>query len=355
MPHGDVILMDGRQLRRSHLQGIDALVIRSVTQVDKALLDGTDIGFVGTTTIGIDHLDIPWLEQNGISWASAPGCNADSAAQHTLAMIHLACDRLGCNLAGQGVGIIGCGNVGSRLQTLLKALGVAVIANDPPREDEGEAGLVSLDQVLAQDIVSLHVPLTHSGKYPTYRLLDQNRLDTMRHGALLVNSARGDVIDGQALKGFLCRGQLAAALDVWPGEPAIDKQLLDASIVATPHVAGYSDDGKRNGALMIYAAFCAWAGQTPLPMNQLHSENKELTISDPENAVAEALKSACFVEKQDLAMRRLSRLPSAQQANEFDRLRREYPQRRDFKAWRVYCAQDEATTVLQRLGFSAAD
>ena len=355
LPHGDVVLIDGRQLRQKHLQGVDALVIRSVTPVNAALLDGTEVGFVGTTTIGIDHLDIPWLEQKGIRWASAPGCNADSAAQYTLAMMSLACDRLGRKLEQQGVGIIGRGNVGSRVESLLNALGARTVANDPPRADQGETGLVSLERALAQDIVSLHVPLTHSGRYPTHHLLDQNRLESIKPGALLLNSARGEVVDGEALKKCLFKENLHAALDVWPGEPNVDGALLDATTVATPHVAGYSDDGKRNGAMMIYSAFCEWAGQTPRLASPVPGGHKEFEVRDDRNAVAETLEAACFVATHDRAMRRIPYLPTPQRVLEFDRLRREYPQRRDFKAWRVYCRQDEAKAVLRRLGFTVLD
>jgi len=354
LPHGDIVLLDGRQLKRKQLQGVDALVIRSVTRVNAELLDGTDVGFVGSTTIGIDHMDIPWLEKRGIRWANAPGCNADSAAQYTLAMTWLACDRLGRRLEEQRVGIIGRGNVGSRVEYLLNALGVATLANDPPRADMGETGLVSLERVLAQDIVSVHVPLIRDGRYPTNPLLDQGRLASMADGTLLVNSARGGVIDGHALKQRLLSGKMHAALDVWPNEPDIDGNLLDATTVATPHVAGYSEDGKRNGAMAIYQAFCAWAGQEPLTRDVDSEDDREFTVNDEKNAVAESLRAACFVEEQDQAMRGLLSLPSALRAQEFDRLRREYPQRRDFNAWRVYCQQETSKIVLRRLGFSLA-
>jgi erythronate-4-phosphate dehydrogenase len=352
--HAEVVALDGRTLRRQDLQGVDALIIRSVTQVGENLLAGTGVGFVGTTTIGVDHLDIPWLEKQGIRWVNAPGCNADSAAQYSLAMISVACDRLGRRLKDQTVGIIGRGNVGSRVQRLLEFLGVSVLAHDPPLADLGEAGLVSLDQALDQDIICLHVPLTHDGNYPTFRLVNQCRLAAIRPGALLLNSARGDVVDGEALKNHLTRGVLHAALDVWPGEPDIDGELLQATTVATPHVAGYSDDGKRNGAMMVYRAFCKWAGFIPSSASSEPDPGRELSIASGESAVETALEAACFVRTHDRAMRELAGLSPDRIAVEFDRLRREYPQRRDFRAWRVFCEDEEASALLARLGFSMA-
>ena len=196
---GEVVRLDGRAIARGDLAHADTLIVRSVTRVDAALLEGTPVRFVGTTTIGTDHLDIPWLERNGIAWASAPGCNADAAAQYTLAMAWLASERLGRELKGMRAGIVGCGNVGSRVRRLFHALGLETVANDPPLEDAGQGGFVSLGEALDSDIVCLHTPLTRSGPHPTHHLIDADALAQMRPGALLVNAGRGDVIDGDAL------------------------------------------------------------------------------------------------------------------------------------------------------------
>jgi len=354
-PHGEVIRMDGRQIRREHLKTVDALIIRSVTRVDADLINRTPVRFVGTTTIGTDHLDIAWLEERGITWASAPGCNADAASQYTLAMIWLACARRGIELAGQRVGVIGKGNVGSRLMLLLNVLGAQPVANDPPLSDAGEPGLVSLEEALQQDIVCLHVPLVHGGPYPTHRLIDARSLARVRRGTLLVNSARGDVVDGPALKQSLLSSRLDAALDVWPNEPGVDTELVEASLVATPHVAGYSDDGKYNGARQIYRAFCQWAGDTERLLPAVPGGNRVLTITPEQDALSQALDAACFVSRHDRAMRELARLPPEARAHEFDRLRREYPSRRDFRTWRVEGAASEDENRLAKLGFSIAE
>ena len=350
--HSRLEVVDGRKLRAEQLVDTDVLIIRTTTRVDKQLLQHSNVGFVGTTSIGTDHLDIDWLERNGITWASAPGCNADSAAQYTLAMMWLACERLGCRLTDQRVGIVGRGNVGSRVQRLLAALGVESVANDPPLADLGEPGLVSLEEALAQDIVTLHVPLNLTGAHPTYRFIAVEELARMPDHALLVNTARGDVVYGNALMAELENSRLHAALDVWPGEPIISSELLESTTVATPHVAGYSDDGKCNGTHIVYRAFCEWAGLQPFNPAEPSGGRLELDIAAGEDAVSKALDSTCFVCRHDGEMRALSTLAPDDRAIEFDRLRREYPPRRDFHAWTIHCLDSETAKILGTLGFS---
>ena len=350
--HGDIEAVDGRSLDRQRLIHADALIIRSVTRVNAALLEDTAVQFVGTATIGTDHLDTSWLEQRGITWASAPGCNSDAAAQYTLAMIWLACERLERNPSDQSVGIIGRGNVGSRLQQLLAVLGISCLANDPPLADSGTSGLGSLDEALSQDIVCLHVPLTLHGPYPTFRMIDSMQLAKMHDFALLVNTARGDVLDGAALLSQLSIGRLHAALDVWPGEPQLEPVLLKATTVATPHVAGYSMDGKLNGTLMVYEAFCAWLDEPPNPCVYPDGEVLEMDLHAVKNPISSALQAACFVPRHDSAMRRLIDLAPNDRALMFDRLRRQYPSRRDFRAWQFHGADKNATSTLHKLGFS---
>jgi erythronate-4-phosphate dehydrogenase len=351
--HARLLFLDGRAIRREHLLDADALLVRTATRVDAALLDGTPVGFVGTTSIGTDHLDLAWLGRQGVAWANAPGCNADAAAQYTLAMAWLACDRLGLDLRGLSAGIVGCGNVGSRARALLRVLGLRVVACDPPLADGGMSGLVSLDEALGQDVVSLHVPLTRDGPYPTHRFIGRAELDRMKPGALLINTARGDVIDGEALRTALQSGRLHTALDVWPGEPDIDSALLEAATVATPHVAGYSDDGKRRGTWKVYAAFCAWAGVAPVEPPAAPDEPPVLRIAAGEPVLSRALDAACFVRRHDSALRALAALAPASRAAEFDRLRRDYPPRRDFQAWRIACPDLESARLCHNLGFTA--
>ena len=353
--HGDLQVMDGRTIRRADLVDADLLIIRTATRVDRDLLDGTAVRFVGTTSIGTDHLDIPYLDEAGIAWANAPGCNADSAAEYTLAMIWLACQRLGRHLDGSRAGIVGRGNVGGRTRRLLRVMGLDVVANDPPLADQGVSDLVSLDEALDSDIVCLHVPLTRSGPYPTWRMIDAAALGRMRPGALLVNAARGDVIDGAALLDAVRATHVHAALDVWPNEPRLDARLLRRCVVATPHVAGYSEDGKRNGTRMVYAAFCAWAGIEPPAGDAPDEDGPSLTLDARKDALTQALEAACFVPRHDAALRALADRPAEEIARGFDRLRKEYPFRRDFHGWRIRGARAADAGRLATLGFGLSD
>jgi erythronate-4-phosphate dehydrogenase len=349
--HGNLEFMDGRAIDRRSLREADVLIIRTATRVDEALLAGTPVGFVGTTSIGTDHLDTAWLNLAGIPWANAPGCNADSAAEYTLATSWLACKRLGRKLEGARVGIIGRGNVGSRVQRLMQAVGATTLSNDPPLADQGETGLAELDDALSCDIVCLHVPLTRSGPYPTSQLMDAARLAQIPSGALLVNTARGDVVDGPALLAALKSGQCHAALDVWPGEPLIEPELLDRTVVATPHVAGYSTDGKYNGTCMVYRAFCEWANIRPEPPDESALPQPDpltLTGADP---IGQALEAATFVSHHDRALKALKSMRPEDITKGFDRLRRDYPPRRDFHAWRLHCRDPLASELLAGLGF----
>lgn len=349
--HGEIVLMDGRDIRRQHLVDADLLIIRTTTRVNAELLVGTPVRFVGTTSIGTDHLDIPWLEANGIRWCNAPGCNADSAAQYTLSMIWLACERLGLNIADLSVGIIGRGNVGSRVQNLMQALGVETVANDPPLADAGVAGLVSQAEALASDIVCLHVPLTRDGPYPTLGMIGSEQLRRMPDGAILVNTARGNVVDGPAILAEIRSGRLQAALDCWPGEPQLDPELLKRTVVATPHVAGYSDDGKRNGTWMVYATFREWVGLSPVERMEPAGSRLELDVSNSDRPLTTALEAACFVPRHDAEMRRMTGLPPEQVSKQFDTMRKDYPFRRDFRGWTVRCPDETAYKTMSSLGF----
>ena len=351
---GELVAMDGREIRREHLMDADLLIIRTSTRADEALLEGTPVRFVGTTAIGTDHLDIPWLQQQRIRWCNAPGCNADSAAQYTLASIWLACQRLGRRLEHQRVGIIGRGNVGSRVQKLLNALGVDTVANDPPLADAGVGGLVSQSEALSCDVVTLHVPLTRDGPCPTFRMIGDRQLARMPAGALLVNAARGNVVHGVALLDSLRAGTVHAALDCWPDEPRLDPELIERTVVATPHVAGYSDDGKRNGTWMVYEAWCRSAGIEPAVRGEEGRGRLSMTIKNPDNALAVALENACFVEDHDRAMRESVALSPFDIPVQFDRLRKNYPFRRDFHGWDVACPDPDTALMLQRLGFAAS-
>ena len=347
--HGKIKRLDGRSIRHDDLVDADVLLVRSVTRVNAGLLEGTRVRFVGSATIGTDHLDTGWLEENDIAWAHAPGCNADAAAQYTLAMMWLACERLRKDFKQQTVGIIGRGNVGRRLEHLLQALNIPVMACDPPLEDLGEQQLVSMQEACANSIISLHVPLTRTGIYPTENIFDQNRLATLKPGTLLMNTSRGGVIEGNALLAQLKSGNLYAALDVWPDEPLITPELLELVTVASPHIAGYSLEGKHAGTEMIYRAFLDAFAIEPDPQETTKSDavTVDYLPSTPiDEILHQLLNTSCPVSRDDAALRATP--------GEFDRLRSNYPQRHEFKSHLVNGVTGNNAGLLKQMGFEVS-
>jgi erythronate-4-phosphate dehydrogenase len=355
--HGDVQLLEGRGICSADLVDAEVLLVRSVTRVNQHLLKGTNIRFVGSATIGIDHLDTAWLEANDIVWAHAPGCNANAAAQYALAMMWLACERLNRDFRQQTVGIVGRGNVGRRLEYLLKVLNIPVSSCDPPLRELGEQQLVCMDEACDNSIISLHVPLTSHGKYPTKNLFDARQLEKLRPNTLLVNTSRGGVIEKTSLQAQLKSGRIQAALDVWPDEPFIEPEMLDAVTVATPHVAGYSREGKQAGTEMIYQAFCkAFALDS---CSAPGSGIETLTLDFPpaisaEEALKQSIQSSTQVARDDTALRELPAFKPSDKRVHIDSLRANYPERHEFKTHLVRGMPDADASLLRQLGFKTA-
>ncbi len=349
-PRLELFKKHGRAITASDLDDADVLLVRAVTRVDEALLARSPVRFVGTVTIGTDHLDTDWFEEAGITWASAPGSNADAAAQYTLGMILLACRRLGRDPRSQRVGIIGHGNVGRRLHALLDALGLDCVIRDPKRASGGELPDVPLEAALGCDVVCLHTPLTRDGPWPTAGLIDADTLAAMPAGALLVNSARGGVVDEKALQAALDRGAVHAALDVWPREPTIAPALLEAATVASPHVAGYSLEGKARGTRMILDAFLDGLGEASAAGeatsgDDAPAERLELP-PDAVDGVTDAVIAATRVERDDRWMREANPLTP----EVFDALRRAHTPRHEFSRIAVR-APAGSEAALKALGF----
>jgi erythronate-4-phosphate dehydrogenase len=358
---GEVSLVSGRELQAGQLRDADILLVRSVTRVDAELLDGTPVRFVGSATIGFDHVDLDHLQSHGIGFSTAPGSNATSAAEYVISALLVLSERQQFDLADKTVGIIGCGNVGSRVHQKLAALGVECLVNDPPLQEQGGGrDFVGLEEVLGADIITLHVPLTHAGRYPTFHLIDEAFMTRLRPNATLVNTARGAAVDNRALVRLLAgRPDLSVVLDVWEGEPSIDEALLQEVALGTPHIAGYSLDGKLRGTDMIYRAVCGhfgmagnWEASENLPARQL----LDLAVRD-ETDLAACLREAVFhcydIRRDDRQLRKMLTLEPAERPGHFDRLRREYPVRREFSEVPVRLGPRQAALrpVLEGLGF----
>ncbi|MCH7958866.1 MAG: 4-phosphoerythronate dehydrogenase [Candidatus Hydrogenedentes bacterium] len=336
---GDVQTISGRAIAPSDLAGVDVLLVRSVTQVDAALLTDTALRFVGSATSGVDHVDITLLDERGIAFSYAPGSNANSVAEYVVAALLVLEDRLG-GLDGKSMGIVGGGHVGSRVRTTAKALGLRCIVHDPPLEEQGAPGpFATRQELLDCDIVTLHVPLTHSGPHPTHHLVDEDFLGQMRTGALLINTSRGAVVDGVALGRALESGQLVVAvLDVWESEPDIDFDLLQRVSIGTPHIAGYSWDGKVNGTRQLYEALCRFLGTEP---GWTPPQDDESVPGDAPGAPNDFVREMYDIMRDDADLRVVTDLPDAERASAFDRLRKEYRVRREFRTREIRVAEKD--------------
>jgi erythronate-4-phosphate dehydrogenase len=335
---GEVTLLPGRGMTPAQVRDADILLVRSVTHVDAQLLAGSNVQFVGSATIGFDHVDRAYLQQSGIGFSTAPGSNATSAAEYVVSALLALTAQHGFEPAGKTVGIIGCGNVGSRVRQKLAALGMRCMVNDPPLQAQGgHDDFVDLDTVLQADVITVHVPYTCEGPWPTHHLVNAAFLERLRPGTVLINTARGAVADNAALDRLLeMRSDLSVVLDVWEGEPDISASLLEKVRLGTPHIAGYSLDGKLRGTEMIYHAACAhfgqplqWRAADDLPAG-LSLDLRELRAV-PLLAQLQAAVFACYDIRRDHAsLRELLALPAAERPARFDRLRKEYPVRREF-------------------------
>lgn len=335
--------MPGRSIDRATVAQADVLLVRSVTNVNRALLEGSNVRFVGTCTIGTDHLDLDYFKQAGIQWSSAPGCNARGVVDYVLGSLQTLAEIEGVELGQRTYGVVGAGEVGGRLVKVLKGLGWNVLVCDPPRQIAEDSDYVSLQQIIEQcDVISLHTPLTKSGNGSTWHLFDRQRLEQLRPGTWLINASRGAVVDNAALREvLLAREDLQAVLDVWEGEPEVDVDLADLCVLATPHIAGYSLDGKQRGTAQIYQAFCAHLGQEPsvqlselLPAPWLAEVHLD-AATDPAWALATLCRSVYDPRRDDADFRRSLVGTVEEQRKAFDLLRKHYPQRREIDGLKV--------------------
>lgn len=245
----------GADITADDVRDADALVVRTRTRCDERLLGGSAVRFIATATIGYDHLDTAYLRKAGIAWTNCPGCNAASVAQYVGASLILLQRDFRLNLHTATIGIVGCGHVGSQVKAAAEALGMRVLVNDPPL---GRAEYVGLGKIEREaDVITLHTPLVKDGLWPTYHLADDCFFKRLAKRPFIINSSRGAVVDNAALKRSLANGTVRqAVIDTWEGEPNIDRELLDNVYIGTPHIAGYSADGKVNADNMVVDALC---------------------------------------------------------------------------------------------------
>jgi erythronate-4-phosphate dehydrogenase len=361
-PLGDLRLIDTPDFRPEAIRGADVLIVRSETKVGPVLLEGSRVRFVGTASIGTDHLDLEYLAARSIVFANAPGCNSHSVKEYIAAALFEAGRRIGFSLRGSSIGVVGVGAVGSKVVRAAEALGLKVRLNDPPlARATGDPRYVPLDELMDANILTLHVPLTKGGAYPTFHLFDEARLTRLKGAPLLLNSSRGAVVETGALKKALADGRVrAAVLDVWEGEPAIDAGLLDRTLVGTAHVAGYSQEGKMNAVRMVRDALVRHFGLDAAGLSALDPGPADLpmiSIADgeapDEEIIRAAVSSAYDIAFDDGLLRDASARPSAERPAAFARLRSGYRVRREFSARTVGLPARRASAgaVLAALGF----
>lgn len=352
-PYAEVTYVPGRNITNERIRNASALVIRTRTICNETLLKGTGVKFIATATIGYDHIDTKWCEAYGIQWANAPGCNSSSVMQY-IASVLITLSRLKKEaLEGKTLGVIGVGHVGSKVAALGKLLGMQVLLNDPPRaRKEGVDGFSDLNDLLRKsDIVSLHVPLEKQGPDATWHMADAVFFEQMKKGAWFINSSRGSVTNNKALLRAINDHKLGAvALDVWEGEPEIDRELLTEVAIATPHIAGYSADGKAAGTAMAVRSLARFFGLPlaswyPSELPQPQHPVIDLAGVPAKEQLADAILHTYSVLQDDNRLRLLPETFEAQREN--------YPIRREFPAYTVknYVPSKEHEDKFRTLGF----
>ncbi|HLP17433.1 MAG TPA: 4-phosphoerythronate dehydrogenase PdxB [Bacteroidota bacterium] len=356
-PYATVVYLAGQVISRSDLTDADAMIVRTRTKCNAALLEGTRVRFIATATIGHDHIDAEYCDAHGIRWTNAEGCNSSSVQQYIGAVLAQLSTQLNFSCNAKTLGIVGVGNVGTKVAALARALGMRVLLNDPPRaRREGGAGFVPIDTLIEHaDIITFHVPLIDGGRDNTFYMADERFLSRLRPTQIVINTSRGEVVQGSALKALLQRGGLqACVLDVWEQEPMIDIELLHKCVIGTPHIAGYSADGKANGTSMSvnalsrffgWGALDAWKpGDVPAP------REPEFTLDCEHLSKQDAIKRA-ILHTYDICAddERLRR-----SVQTFERQRADYPLRREFTSYTITLknASSSIRSALETLGFT---
>ncbi|RXJ72969.1 4-phosphoerythronate dehydrogenase [Veronia nyctiphanis] len=359
---GEVVAKPGRNLTPDDLIDVDALMIRSVTKVNEVLLEKANkLKFVGTATAGMDHVDKTLLQERGITFTAAPGCNKVGVAEYVLSAMMVLGQEQGFDFTERTIGVVGAGQVGSYLSDCLSALGIRHLLCDPIKQAEGDhREFVALNDILEQcDVVTLHTPLTKEGQHKTHHLIGEEQLVRLKPGSILINAARGPIVSNDALKAALQNQSLTAVLDVFEQEPEVDMSLLPLLAFATPHIAGYGLEGKARGTTMIFNSYCGFLGSelcadpafllpvAPLPSVSLsrHWDNSDLM----------ALCQLVYdIRRDDSQFRREMADPQQHRAT-FDRLRKNYRDRREYSAITVAGHASFGVESLAKLGFTVEE
>ena len=354
-PFAEVLYLPGNKTTPEIVKDADAIITRTRTTCNEKLLTGSKVKFIATATIGYDHIDTSYCDQAGISWTNAPGCNSKSVEQYIASALMALAEKKNFSLKEKTIGIVGVGNVGSKVARLCEIFGMKVLLNDPPRaRTEGGKGFVELEEILEKaDIITLHVPLNLDGVDKTYHLADDSFFSAAIQHPIIINSCRGEVTDTQSFKSALKSGQISGAvIDCWENEPELDRELLDFVDLGTPHIAGYSKDGKANGTNMSIRALSKFFG---LGINNWKCSGVELpesteifidgTGKTTQQVLAEAIFATYDIREDD------KRLKASVET--FEKQRGDYHVRREFPTFSIFCKINniKAINKLKQLGF----
>jgi len=337
---GKVNLMPGREITNSSLIDTDVLIVRSITNVNEELLKNTPVKFVGTATIGTDHIDLDYLSNKDIFFADAKGCNAYSVSEYVVASLLNLAVRFEFSLKDKSIGIVGVGNVGSKVAAFTEALGMNVLLNDPPLQRSGDKrNFVELADILNCDIISLHTPLNLDGIDKTFHLLNSDNLKKLKDGTILINTSRGAVINNLDLHNAIEKKKIKVLLDVWENEPDVNIELLKKVLIGTPHIAGYSYEGKINGTKIIYNSLCEFLGveknfsfDLSSPLN---SKLRLINSDKIENAMENLVSNIYSIKNDDIKMREMIMMDIDKRIKHFDLQRKKYPKRREFNNYTI--------------------
>jgi len=354
-PFGEVLYLSGPKTTPEIVKDADAIITRTRTICNEQLLSGSTVKYIATATIGFDHIDTNYCDESGIRWTNAPGCNSKSVEQYVASALFVLAERKGFKLKGKTIGIVGVGQVGSKVARVCEFLGMNVLLNDPPRaREEGQDKFCSLDYIMQNaDIITLHVPLNMLGEDATFHLADNVFFKALKNKPIIINSCRGEVLDSISAKSALKEGLISGlVIDCWENEPKIDIELLSMVDLATPHIAGYSKDGKANGTSMSIQAISRFFGlgidnwnaqNVELPGNtSIQLDGKDLT---DEEVLSRAVLFTYDIRTDDETFRKNPEL--------FEKLRGDYPVRREYPVFTIYYRNlgGETIEILKKLGF----
>lgn len=348
---GEVEYLPGNQFTREAIRDKDALIVRTVTRFDEAILAGSRVKLICSATIGFDHIDTAYCDAHGIAWRTAPGCNASSVEQYVTASLLYLSGKYRFNLNEKTIGVVGVGNVGSKVAVACEKLGMRVLLNDPPREErEGPAIFTGIDTLKREaDIITFHTPLTRTGKHKTRHLADDTFLKSLERRPFIINAARGGVTANRALVSAIQEKKIAGVvIDCWENEPEIDRELLHLADIATPHIAGYSADGKWNATKISLENLNGYfqLGVSPRyqPIPSPADPRVDLEGIAPGDQLAHAVWHTYNPVPETEALKAAP--------GEFYRFRSHYPLRREYRAYTIASANPLAARVLNALGFS---